>query len=96
MLGQWSSQRSLFDAEHHFRHLVGEDSFHWQLSQVRDRLFRHEEFADLYCLNNSCLSVPPSLLATALLQQAMTRSAMPKPPPGAPGLGLEGGPGCGD
>ena len=48
MLGKRSSQRSLFDAEYHFRHLVGEASFHWQLSQVRDRLFRNEEFADLY------------------------------------------------
>ena len=70
MLGKRSSQRSLFDAEYHFRHLVGEDSFHWQLSQVRDRLFRDEEFAALYCLDNGRPSVPPSLLATALLLQA--------------------------
>ena len=55
---------------HHFRHLVGEYSFHWQLSQVRNRLFRDEEFADLYCLDNGRPSVPPSLLATALLLQA--------------------------
>ncbi len=68
MLGKRSSQRSLFDAEYHFRHLVGEASFHWQLAQVRDRLFRDEEFADLYCLDNGRPSVPPSLLATALLQ----------------------------
>ncbi len=70
MLGKRSSQRSLFDAEYHFRHLVGEDSFHWQLSQVRDRLFRDEAFAALYCLDNGRPSVPPSLLATALLLQA--------------------------
>ena len=70
MLGKRSSQRSLFDAEYHFRHLVGEDSFHWQLSQVRDQLFRDEEFAALYCLDNGRPSVPPSLLATALLLQA--------------------------
>ena len=48
MLGKRSSQRSLLDAEYHFRHLVGEDSFHWQLSQVRDRLFQDEEFAALF------------------------------------------------
>ncbi len=68
MLGQRSSQRSLFDAEYHFKHLVGEDSFHWQLGQARDRLFRDEDFAALYCLDNGRPSVPPSLLATALLQ----------------------------
>ena len=45
MSGKRSSQRSLFDAEYHFQHLVGEDGFHWQLSQVRDRLFRDEECA---------------------------------------------------
>ncbi len=70
MLGKRSSQRSLFDVEYHFRHLAGEDSFHWQLSQVRDQLFRDEEFAALYTLDNGRPSVPPSLLATALLLQA--------------------------
>ena len=70
MLGKRSSQRSLFDAEYHFKHLVGEDSFHWQLGQARDRLFRDEDFAALYCLDNGRPSVPPSLLATALLLQA--------------------------
>ena len=70
MLGKRSSQRSLFDAEYHFKSLIGEDSFHWQLSQVRDELFSDEAFAELYCLNNGRPSVPPSLLATALLLQA--------------------------
>ena len=68
MLGQ--PQRSLLDTEYHFRHLVGKDSFHWQLSQVRDQLFQDEEFAALYCLDNGRPSVPLSLLATALLLQA--------------------------
>ena len=70
MLGKRSSQRSLFDAECHFRHLVGEDSFHGQQSQVCDRLFRDEAFAALYRLDNGRPSVPPRLLATALLLQA--------------------------
>ena len=39
-VGKRSLQRILLDAEYHFRHLVGEDSFRGQLSQVRDRLFR--------------------------------------------------------
>ena len=77
-MGKQSSQRSLFDAEYHFRHLVGEGSFHWQLSQVRDQLFLDEKFAALYCLDNGRPSMPPSLLATAFLLQRMTRSAMPK------------------
>ncbi len=68
MLGKRSLQRSMFDAEYHFQELVGEDSFHWQLAQARDRLFRDEDFAALYCLDNGRPSVPPSLLATALLQ----------------------------
>ena len=67
LLGKQASQRILLDAEYHFRHLVGEDSFHWQLSQARDHLFWDEEFADLYCLDNGRPSVLPSQLATALL-----------------------------
>ena len=37
---------------------------------MRGQLFRDEEFAKLYCLDNGRDSVPPSLLATALLLQA--------------------------
>ena len=36
----------------------------------RGELFRDEDFADLYCPDNGRPSVPPSLLATALLLQA--------------------------
>jgi len=36
----------------------------------RDRLFSDEQFAWLYCPNNGRSSVPPSLLAVALLLQA--------------------------
>ncbi len=50
--------------------LVGEDTFHWQLSQVRDQLFRDEEFTALYTLDTGHPSVPPSFLATVLLLQA--------------------------
>ena len=63
MLGKRSSQRSLFDVECHFKHLMGEDSFHWQLGQTRDLLFRDEDFAALYCLDYGLPSVPPSLQA---------------------------------
>ena len=69
-MGQRSSQWSLFDAEYHFKHLGGENSFHWQLSQMRGELFWDEEFSELFCLNNGRPSVLPSLLATALLLRA--------------------------
>jgi len=36
---------------------------------MRGQLFRDEEFAEFYCLNNGRNSVPPSMLATALLLQ---------------------------
>ena len=42
-IGRWLVPAAArVDAEYHFRHLVGEDSFHGQLSQVRDQLFRDE------------------------------------------------------
>ena len=37
---------------------------------MRGQLFRDEEFSELYCRDNGRDSVPPSLLATALLLQA--------------------------
>ena len=36
---------------------------------MRGQLFRDADFAELYCLDNGRVSVPPSLLATALLLQ---------------------------
>ncbi len=49
--------------------LVGRDSFHGQLGQARDQLFRDEDSAALYGLDNGRPSVPPSLLATVLRLQ---------------------------
>ena len=49
---------------------VGPDSFYGFLALHRDELFREEDFSDLYCPDNGRPSVPPSLLATALLLQA--------------------------
>jgi hypothetical protein len=40
---------------------------------MRGQLFGDEEFAELYCRDNGRNSVPPSLLATALLLQAYDR-----------------------
>jgi transposase/IS5 family transposase len=48
---------------------VGRDSFYGFLAQHRRELFRDEDFAALYCPNNGRPSLPPSLLATALVLQ---------------------------
>jgi len=49
---------------------VGRRSFYGFLASMRGQFFRDEEFAELYCPDNGRNSVPPSLLATALLLQA--------------------------
>jgi len=69
MLGERSSQRGFFEADHMYLDHVGRHSFYGFLASMRGQLFRDEEFADLYCPDNGRNSVPPSLLATALLLQ---------------------------
>ena len=73
MLGKRSDQRGLFEADHLYLDFVGRNSFYGFLASQRGRLFRDEEFAGLYVLDNGCPSVPPSLLATALLLQTYDR-----------------------
>ncbi len=48
----------------------GGGSFYGFLAEQRGELFRDEEFAGLYAAGVGRPSVPPSLLATALLLQA--------------------------
>ena len=43
------------------------------LASLRGRLFRGADFAGFYCPDNGRDSVPPSLLATALLLQSHDR-----------------------
>ena len=52
---------------------MGHGSFYGLLASMRGRLFRDEDFAELYCADNGRDSVPPSLLATALLLQTHDR-----------------------
>jgi transposase len=59
----------MFDADHMYLDYVGRDNFYGFLASQRGQLFRDEEFAKLYVLDNGRPSVPPSLLATALLLQ---------------------------
>ena len=67
MLGERSEQRGLWEADRLYLDLVGRDSFYGLLASLRGRLFQDPDFAEFYCLDNGRSSVPPSLLATALL-----------------------------
>src|SRR5918999_1158536 len=69
MLGKRGPQRGLFEADTAYGAFVGRDSFYGWLASQRGELFRDEEFAGLYTLGNGRPSVPPSLLATALVLQ---------------------------
>jgi Transposase DDE domain/Transposase domain (DUF772) len=69
MLGKRGPQRGMFEADTAYGEFVGRDSFYGWLASQRDELFRDEEVAGLYALNTGRPSVPPSLLATALVLQ---------------------------
>jgi len=73
MLGLRLDQRGLFEADHLYLDYVGKESFYGFLASQRGQLFRDEEFSALYCPDNGRESIPPSLLATALLLQAHDR-----------------------
>src|SRR5215212_4992579 len=69
MLGKRGPQRGLFEADTAYGEFVGRDSFYGWLASQRGELFRDEGFAGLHVLTNGRPSVPPSLLATALVLQ---------------------------
>src|SRR5436189_4271905 len=69
MLGKRWQQRGLFEADTLYSDFVGRDTFYGWLARQRGTLFRDEDFAQLYVLTNGRPSVPPSLLATALVLQ---------------------------
>ena len=70
MLGERSEQRGLWEADRLYLDHVGKDTFYGLLASLRGRLFRDADFAEFYCRDNGRDSVPPSLLATALLLQS--------------------------
>jgi len=70
MLGKRSAQWGLFEADTLYGEFVGKRTFYGYLASQRRELFCDEDFAPLYCPNNGRPSVPPSLLATALVLQA--------------------------
>ena len=69
MLGKRAPQPDLGEADRVYLEHAGRDSFYGFLAGQRGRLFRDEDFAALYCPANGRPSVPPSLLATALVLQ---------------------------
>ena len=73
MLGERSDQRGLWEADRLYLDHVGRESFYGLLASLRGRLFRDADFAEFYCPDNGRDSVPPSLLATALLLQSHDR-----------------------
>ena len=70
MLGERSDQRGLWEADRLYLDHVGKDTFYGLLASLRGRLFREADCAGFYCADNGRDSVPPSLLATALLLQS--------------------------
>ena len=69
MLGKRSAQRGLFEADTRYGEFVGQRTFYGYLASQRDELFRDDDFAALYSRHRGRPSVPPSLLATALVLQ---------------------------
>ena len=69
MLGERSDQWGLWEADRLYLDHVGRDTFYGLLASLRGQLFRDSDFAEFYCADNGRDSVPPSLLATALLLQ---------------------------
>ena len=69
MLGERGPQRGMFEADTLYRDFVGPNTFYGFLAAQRGTIFTDEDFAGLYCLANGRPSVPPSLLATALVLQ---------------------------
>ena len=69
MLGKRSDQRGLWEADQLYLDYVGKDTFYGLLAALRGQLFSDDDFTEIYGPDNGRDSVPPSLLATALLLQ---------------------------
>ena len=73
MLGKRSDQKGLWEADRLYLDYVGQDTFYGLLASLRGQLFSDDDFAEIYGPDNGRDSVPPSLLATALLLQTYDR-----------------------
>jgi transposase len=73
MLGERGPQRGLFEADTMYLDFVGRNTFYAFLARHRGEIFRDEDFAALYHPTTGRPSIPPSLLATALVLQTYDR-----------------------
>lgn len=69
MLGRQSRQRGLFEGDHLWIDHVGRFSFYGFLAAHRHELFDDQDFQDLFPSPDGRPSIPPSLLAAALVLQ---------------------------
>ena len=74
MLGKRGPQPGLFEADTMYLKFVGQNTFYAFLATHRGEIFRDEAFADLYQAKGRP-SVPPSLLATALVLQTYDKAS---------------------
>ena len=70
MIAHRPDQQNLFGADTQYLDFVGSDNFYGFLARHGRQLFCDEDFPQLYCPDFRRPSVPPSLLAIALLLQA--------------------------
>jgi len=73
LVGHVDPQRNLYTCDNQYLKFVGEDTFYGFLARQGSELFRDDDFSSLYTTNNGRMSVPPSLLAKALLLQSHDR-----------------------
>ncbi len=73
LLGKRNLQTSIFGADTRYLDKVGRATFYGFLATHSHRIFRDEDFSELYCDDNGRDSVPPSILAVALLLQSYDR-----------------------
>ena len=73
MVGHVDPQRNLYTCDNQYLKFVGEGTFYGFLARQEPELFRDDDFVSLYTQNNGRTSVPPSILAKALLLQSHDR-----------------------
>jgi hypothetical protein len=81
LVGHVDPQRNLYTCDNQYLkwclggtlRIVGEDTFYGFLARHEPELFRDDDFSSLYTTNNGRMSVPPSILAKALLLQSYDR-----------------------
>jgi len=75
LVGHVDPQRDLFTCDNQYLDFVGADTFYAYLARHGSELFSDDDFSAFYTHNNGRTSVPPSLLAKALLLQCYDRAS---------------------